>query len=159
MAGGKGSTLTVAHYCLSSCVSILMICDQFVLGNVSLLSKLGRFVYIPSITARHSFSTACIVSPLVVVSVMQMPLDAPLLDRPLVLTLIQFPGLTHRFVIRMVWRNLGSSVAIGSAVSRFFSSTNALFCSSFHSTLFEAEAFVRSDRGAAIVEKSLINLL
>ena len=111
MAGGKSSTLTVARYCLSSCVSIPMICYQFVLGNVSLLSKLGRFVYLPQLQDTPSRQQR-IVSPLVVVFVMQMPLDAPLLDRPLVLTLIRFPGLTHRFVIRMVWRNLGSSVSV-----------------------------------------------
>ena len=81
------------------------------LGNVSLLSKLGRFVYLPQLQDTPSRQQR-IVSPLVVIFVMQMPLDAPLLDRPLVLTLIRFPGLMHRFVIRMVWRNLGSSVSV-----------------------------------------------
>ena len=98
MAGGKGSTLTVSHYCLSSCVSIPMICDQFVLGNVFLLSKLGRFVCLPQPQDTPSRQQR-IVSPLVVVFMMQMPLDALLLDHPLVLAQIQFPGLTHRFVI------------------------------------------------------------
>ena len=69
MAGGKGSTLTVARYCLLSSVSIPMICDQFVLGNVSLLSKLGRFVYLPQLQDTPSRQQR-IVSPLVVVFVM-----------------------------------------------------------------------------------------